>query len=85
MTQPTKAEITEKLQGVLNSVYRREFVGEWALNYITNDDTIEISDINAWNYLVDISSIDLMLSPTEYLYSKEDIKSWIENYNKMVY
>jgi hypothetical protein len=78
MTQPTKAEIIEKLQGVLEGTYSRELVGEWAVSYITNDDTIEIVDINAWHCLVDISSIDLMLSPTEYLYSNEDIKSWIE-------
>lgn len=82
MQQPTKAEITEKLQGVTNGIYSRELVSEWAFDYIINDDTIEIADITAWEYLVVASAVAEMVSPTEYLYSVGDIKSWIEEYKQ---
>lgn len=81
MIQPTKEQVTEKLLGVLEGIYSREFVGKWALNYITNDDEIENIDIVSWDYLVTASSVDEMISPTVYLYSIEDIRDWIEYYD----
>ncbi len=80
MEQPTRSEITEKLQGIIYGTYSREIVGEWAFKYISNDDTIEIAETTAWDYLVVASYVAEMLSPTEYLYSDNDIKAWIEEY-----
>lgn len=78
MQQPKTDEITKKLNDVLENKITREEVGRWALAFITNDDTIEMNDIKAWNYLVAVSSVDEMIAPDKYLYSIEDIKEWIE-------
>lgn len=85
MIQPTKSEVTEKLQGVVSGTYNRELVGEWALNYIRNDDRVEITDVYAWRYLVIASAVDEMISPSEYLYDIQDIQKWIENSNQEQY
>ena len=36
----------------------REEVGKWALDLIRNDENVEVNDIEAWHYLVSVSSID---------------------------
>ena len=47
MEQPTKEEITKKVQLVLEGKLKREDVYEWAWTYIRNDDNINIVDIDA--------------------------------------
>ena len=49
--------------------------------YIRNDDNVEINDLISWHYLVEMSKIDLLLEPNEYLYSKEDLMEMIKRYN----
>ena len=78
MQQPKADEITNKLNEVIVQKTTREEVGQWALEFIVNDDNLEINDIKAWHYLVTVSSVDEMIAPDEYLYSIEDIKEWIE-------
>lgn len=80
MRQPTKNDITNKLNNVIIGKISREDVGEWAMGYIHNDTNVEIEDINAWHYLVAVSNIDEMISPDEYLYDKNDIIKVIESY-----
>lgn len=80
MEQPTKIEIDNKLNGIIEEKIPREDVGEWALNYIRNDENIEITDLNAWRYLVAISNVDELISPDNYLYSIEDIQQWMREY-----
>ena len=81
MKQPTKNEITNKLNDLFLDKISRESVSEWAMEYIKNDKDIDIKDINAWHYLVAISVIDLMISPGKYLYTKEDINDWINKFS----
>lgn len=81
MIQPKADEITNKLKKIIANEVTRENVGRWALEFIKNDDNIEVKDIKAWHYLVAVSSIDEMISPDEYLYSLEDIECWIEESN----
>lgn len=78
MQQPKAVEITNKLNKVIDQKTTREEVRQWALEFIMNDDNLEINDIKAWHYLVTVSSVDEMIAPDEYLYSIEDIKEWIE-------
>lgn len=82
MVQPKMDEITNKLRLVIDNKITREEVGTWALEFIKNDDNVEGDDIKAWHYLVSISCIDEMIAPDEYLYSIDDIESWIEESNK---
>ncbi len=80
MKQPTREEITQKIQLVLNEKITRESVYEWAQNYIRNDDIIELEDIDAWYYLIAISNIDEMIAPNDYLFDKEDIQNIMKEY-----
>ncbi len=79
MIQPRKDEITNKLKKVINNEITREEVGTWAYDFISNDENVEVNDLEAWHYLVSISVIDIMIAPNKYLYSIEDIEAWIES------
>ncbi len=78
MTQPSREEITERLKKVLTHELSREAVGEWAQELLARDEQVEITDLEAWHYLVTVSGIDLMTAPEEYLYAPEDIQEWME-------
>ena len=80
MKQPTRDEITKKINMVLEGSITRESVYDWATGYISNDEEINIDDLEAWHYLVAISNIDEMISPNEYLYSEEDIRAIVNEY-----
>lgn len=82
MEQPTKIEINNKLNELIEEKILREDISEWALYYIRNDENIEIVDLNAWRYLVAISNVDEMISPNNYLYAIEDIQQWMKEYSK---
>ncbi len=76
MKQPSKQEIISKLKKVLSEEISREEVSNWAIRYINNDE-LEIDDYTTWELLKDIGGIDIMESMNTYLYSDEDINSWI--------
>ena len=80
MEQPTREAITEKINMVLDGRITRESVNKWAREYIDNDEKIKVEDLEAWHYLVDVSMIDLLVAPNEYLYNEEDIRTIIEGY-----
>lgn len=80
MMQPSKKMITEKVNLVLNKTISRETLCTWATDYIRNDNIVDVNDIDAWHYLVDISSIDEMIAPGEYLFSDLDIKYIMDQY-----
>lgn len=81
MKQPTKAEITQKLDRVLDGSLTREEICIWAVDCIRNDEQICIDDLEAWHYLVEISNIDEMLGPNEYLFHEDDIQAIVKKYN----
>lgn len=80
MNQPTKKEITEKMELVLSGKMSREEVYQWANEFIRNDDSICINDIEAWHYLVEISNVDEMIASEEYLFNEDDIRSIVGRY-----
>ena len=80
MFQPTKNEITQKVNLVFEGKLTREDVNEWAWTYIINEDTIDIVDIDAWHYLMAISDIDEMIPPGVYLFDEEDIRNIMREY-----
>ena len=83
MIQPTIEEINNKLKKVIDNEITRVEAGNWALDFILNDDNVEIRNIKAWHYLVSVSSIDEMITSNGYLYSIEDIKEWIKESNEL--
>lgn len=82
MIQPKKEEITNKLKKIINKKMTREEVARWAFTFIENDEYIEVTDIEAWHYLVRVSGISEMIAPEQYFYSIEDIEDLIEESNK---
>lgn len=80
MKQPTREEITQKIEKVLDGSLTREAVCMWAMDYIENDDLIDVDDLKAWHYLVAVSSIDLMIAPDKYLFCEEDIRDTVKKY-----
>lgn len=81
MNQPTREEITQKIERVLRGGLTREAVCEWAADFIKNDAQICIDDLEAWHYLVAISNIDEMIGADEYLYNEDDIRDSVKKYN----
>lgn len=80
MKQPTREEITQKINMVLDGSITRESVCKWAVDYIRNDDQICIDDLEAWHYLVEISDIDEMIGPNDYLFNEDDIQEIVKKY-----
>lgn len=80
MNQPTKEEITQKINMILDGSLTRESVCEWAVDYIRNDERICIDDLEAWHYLVEISNIDELIGPNNYLFHEDDIQCIVKKY-----
>ncbi|OLA29870.1 MAG: hypothetical protein BHW30_05555 [Firmicutes bacterium CAG_194_44_15] len=80
MKQPTREEITQKVEKVLKGQLTREEICIWAVNYIRNDEQICIDDLEAWHYLVEISNIDEMIEPNKYLFHEDDIQAMVKKY-----
>ncbi|WP_196493747.1 DNA-binding protein [Ornithinibacillus caprae] len=77
MNEPNMKEVIAKLEKVLSGELNREEVSEWAEFYVMADKP-NVDDENVWEMLQTISGIDILDSPTTYLYNQEDIKQWIE-------
>lgn len=80
MKQPTREDITKKINMVLDGSMTREAVCIWASDYIRNDEQICVDDLGAWHYLVEISNIDEMIGPKDYLFHEDDIKEIVKKY-----
>lgn len=80
MKQPTKEEISKNIDLVLKNYVSREEICEWAINYIRQEDQVDIDDMGAWHFLVAISNIDEMIAPDIYLFGKEDIQIIVKKY-----
>ncbi|MBQ8941906.1 MAG: DNA-binding protein [Firmicutes bacterium] len=78
MKQPTISEITKQIQRYINGELSRENVSDWAYTYIKNDKLIEEFDSKAWDYLMTVYGMDLLVSPNVYLHSLNEIKDWIK-------
>lgn len=80
--QPSIKEIEMKLRSVIAGKETRENISDWAMNYIINDDNVEVTDYKAWHFLVDVTHTDAAISPGEYLYCNEDFEDWIREYTE---
>lgn len=79
MLQPTKERIINELEKVLKEEATREEVVDWAMHFIECDD-LEIVDFVAWDLLKVVGGLDMIVSPDVYLYSFEDIRKWVSDY-----
>ncbi len=79
--QPSVNEIQNRLKAVINGSESRENVSDWAMEYIRNDENVEVCDYKAWHFLVTVSNADAMTEPGKYLYCNEDFADWIKEYS----
>jgi hypothetical protein len=79
LLQPTKERIINELEKVLKEEATREEVVDWAMHFIECDD-LEIVDFVAWDLLKVVGGLDMIVSPDVYLYSFEDIRKWVSDY-----
>ncbi|PAD10206.1 hypothetical protein CHH78_02505 [Shouchella clausii] len=80
MEEPTKKEIIDKLELVLQNKLTKEEVADWASKYVMTDDH-PVNDLTVFRFLKTVSGLDTLLGPEEYMYDDEDIKDWINKYS----
>lgn len=74
--EPTRHDIVEKISNLLSGVVKRREVAEWAFE-IFDDDHLKISDSVVTEYLKILGAVDLPADDREYLYTEDDLNSWI--------
>ena len=83
MKQPTKEEITTRIEAVLSNRMSREELGDWANDLIMHhDDDMTIEDWEAWEYLKEVGYFDIQETPETYLYSDEELIQLLKRYSK---
>ncbi len=80
MEEPNFNEIYNRLCKVKNDISLREEIAEWAQEYLINDDVV-FKNEKSWDLIMILSGIDTKVSPSEYLYGKEDFEKWLEQFN----
>ena len=82
MKQPTKADISNRIEAVLSNIMSREELGDWANDLIMNyDDVMNIEDWEAWEYLKEVGYFDVKDTPETYLYSDEELIQLLKRYS----
>ncbi len=75
---PSRPEVVIQLQGLIDGVYTREEVSQWATKWVVEDDPdTEISDEGVWNALESLSGADTPTTDRPYLFEVEDFKIWL--------
>ncbi|MBX0319734.1 hypothetical protein [Shouchella clausii] len=80
MRKPTKKEIIDKLEPVLQNKLTKEEVADWASEYVMTYDLL-VTDLVVFDFLTVVSGLDTLESPGEYMYD-EDIRDWINKYSE---
>lgn len=80
MDEPNYNYVYKQLYKVKNDISLREEIADWAQSYVTNYD-LTFKNEKTWDLIVVLSGIDIKVSPTEYLYGKEDFVKWLEEFN----
>lgn len=75
---PSRQEVVLQLQGLIDGVYTREAVSQWARKWVVEDDpNTEISDEGVWDALEGLLSADLPTTDRPYLFEVEDFRLWL--------
>jgi hypothetical protein len=80
MREPTKKEIIDKLELVLQNKLTKEEVADWASKYVMTYDHL-VTDLVVFDILTVVSGLDTPESPGEYMYDDEDIRDWIKEFS----
>ena len=75
---PSRQEVALRLQGLIDGVYTREAVSQWATKWVVEDDpNTEISDEGVWDALESLLAADLPTTDRPYLYEVDDFRQWL--------
>ncbi|MBU8595019.1 hypothetical protein [Shouchella clausii] len=80
MREPTKKEIIDKLELVLQNKLTKEEVADWASEYVMTYDPL-VTDLVVFDILTVVSGLDTLESPGEYMYDDDDIRDWIKKFS----
>ena len=81
MKQPTRDEITERIKGILDGKISRNSTDDWVNYFISHDDEIELIDVEAWHYLIQLGTMCVQIAPNEYIYSSDDLLELMKEYS----
>lgn len=81
MKQPTRDEITERIKGILDGKISRDSTEDWVDYFISHDDEIELIDVEAWHYLIQLGTMCVQIAPNEYIYSIDDLLELMKEYS----
>lgn len=74
---PSRAEVRERLSGLLSGRFSREDVSRWALQWVTAWDP-GIKDEVVWRALTRLGGADAGAGPNEYVYFEPDFHAWLD-------
>jgi len=73
MNAPSRSEVTEKFQQLLQEVASREGVATWAQKWVIADNPTDMEK-DIWEALQFLASADLISTDRPYLYSAQDFE-----------
>lgn len=74
--EPKRIELIDKILLIINGQESRCDVSKWAVD-IFMDDSLRIKDPVVLKYLKILGAVDLPSTDREYLYTVDDLKTWI--------
>jgi hypothetical protein len=80
--EPTRAEIRQVLVWLIDDLITPEEADEWAVNWILNDDYLDVGDPRVWKLLTQLNGADLQTEPGEYLHGKENFRQWLHEFDE---
>ena len=54
---------------------------DWVNYFISHDDEIELIDVEAWHYLIQLGTMCVQIAPNEYIYSSNDLLELMKEYS----
>lgn len=75
---PSRAEVEEKLRGLIEGRYSREAVTSWAEQWVMAKDP-NVQDGAVWRALTALAGADLISTDRPYLYGREDFLAWLND------
>jgi vacuolar-type H+-ATPase subunit B/Vma2 len=73
MTEPSRTEVSKKLQALIDKSLTREDAAAWAVSLL-NDDSIRIRDEAVLDALKFLGGVDLISTDRPYLYMEADFE-----------
>jgi hypothetical protein len=73
MTPPTKSDVVDKLQALINDALTREDVAGWAQQWVIEDNPQDMPK-DVWDALTFLCAADMISTDRPYLYEREDFE-----------